>query len=82
VPIKVETVLERLHLIENAENRNTIKDFDSFLKETQEGPSDRHRSSTLQVMISLAVFLGVKKFHEVGKEDVITFLDSRNVGGE
>jgi integrase/recombinase XerD len=82
VPIKVETVLERLHLLENAENSNIIKDFDSFLKETQEGPSDRHRSSALQVMISLAVFLGVKKFYEVGKEDVITFLDSRNVGGE
>jgi hypothetical protein len=81
VPVKVETVLERLHVIESAENRSIIKDFDSFLKEIQ-GPSDRHRSSALQVTISLAVFLGVKKLHEIGKEDVITFLDSRNVGGE
>lgn len=78
--IRLETILKRLDWITNQSNLKTVKEFHQFLTTTT--TKELYHSNLLQTIIFLALYLNNKKFSEVNKELLLSFLNHKFENGK
>jgi integrase/recombinase XerD len=75
LPIRLQTVLERIPQITNDDNLKTVNDFSKYLLDSDIG--NRHRINSLITMVDFAHWLGPRTFAQVRKAEVKDFLHFR-----
>ncbi|MGB6528722.1 MAG: site-specific integrase [Candidatus Nitrosopolaris sp.] len=78
--LRLETILKRLDWITNQSNLKTVKEFHQFFTTTT--AKELYHSNLLQTIIFLALYLNNKKFGEVNKELLLSFLNHKFENGK
>src|SRR3954452_10698193 len=76
MPLKLSTIINKIKLISNKENAETVLNFVEFMK--YNGKSERHQINNLNTLLSYSNFLDKKSFFNINKkDDVISFLNTK-----
>jgi integrase/recombinase XerD len=74
--IKISTLLSKVQLIPNEQNRSIIMDFCSFMQ--AEGSSENHIINNLKVTLDFAKYLGHRSFYEINeREQILRYLNGK-----
>jgi integrase/recombinase XerD len=77
MPVKLETTIRNIKLIENCKNAELIVRFYNYLKSIN--TSECYQNQNIKALINFSKFLGPNKdFHEISKrEEILEFLDTK-----
>lgn len=77
IPVKLETTLHNIHLLDNSNNAQLIHEFYLYLRSVN--TSESYQNQNIKALINLAKFFGKDlEFMQISKKDeILSFLDSK-----
>ncbi len=77
IPVKLETTLHNIHLLDNSNNATLIHEFYLYLRSVN--TSESYQNQNLKALINMAKFFGKNlEFIQISKrEEILSFLDTK-----
>jgi hypothetical protein len=78
MPVKLETTVRNIQLLDNQNNAKLIREFYLYLKSNN--TSESYQNQNIKALINFAKFPGsCQNFNQMSKKDVLSFLVPKSI---